>query len=46
MKGANAMNPDSVPVITFVGKSGTGKTTFLEKLIPVLKANGLRLAVL
>ena len=40
------MNPDSVPVITFVGKSGTGKTTFLEKLIPVLKANGLRLAVL
>ena len=28
------MNPDMVPVITFVGLSGTGKTTFLEKLIP------------
>jgi molybdopterin-guanine dinucleotide biosynthesis protein B len=40
------MNPDTVPVITFVGKSGTGKTTFLEQLIPQLKALGLRLAVL
>ncbi|MDD6024469.1 MAG: molybdopterin-guanine dinucleotide biosynthesis protein B [Oscillospiraceae bacterium] len=40
------MNPDLTPMITFVGKSGTGKTTFLEKLIPVLKARGLRLAVL
>ena len=40
------MNPDTVPVITFVGKSGTGKTTFLEKLIPLLKGKGLRLAVL
>ena len=34
------------PVITFVGLSGTGKTTLLEKLIPVLKQQGLRLAVL
>ena len=33
------------PVITFVGLSGTGKTTFLEQLIPVLKARGLRLAL-
>lgn len=40
------MNPDCVPVITFVGKSGTGKTTLLEQLIPLLKAQGLRLAVL
>ena len=40
------MNPDRTPVITFVGLSGTGKTTFLEKLIPVLKSRGLRLAVL
>lgn len=40
------MNPDTTPIITFVGKSGTGKTTFLEQLIPVLKARGLRLAVL
>ena len=40
------MNPDTTPIITFVGKSGTGKTTFLEQLIPALKARGLRLAVL
>ncbi len=33
------------PVLTFVGKSGTGKTTFLERLIPALKGRGLRLAV-
>ena len=33
------------PMITFVGKSGTGKTTYLERLIPVLKGRGLRLAV-
>ncbi len=36
----------SVPIITFVGLSGTGKTTFLEKLIPELKRRHLRLAVL
>ena len=40
------MNPETTPIITFVGKSGTGKTTLLEKLIPVLKTRGLRLAVL
>jgi molybdopterin molybdotransferase len=33
-------------VISFVAKSGTGKTTFLEKLIPELKAFGLRVGVL
>lgn len=33
-----------VPVISFVGNSGVGKTTFLEKLIPVLKGRGFRLA--
>ncbi len=35
----------SVPVFSFVAFSGTGKTTFLEKLIPELKARGLRVAV-
>ena len=29
----------SVPVFSFVAFSGTGKTTFLEKLIPELKAD-------
>ena len=33
------------PVFTVVGLSGTGKTTFLEGLIPALRAHGLRVAV-
>lgn len=33
------------PVVTFVGLSGTGKTTYLERLIPRLKAHGIRLAL-
>ena len=37
---------EKTPVVVFVGLSGTGKTTYLEKLIPALKARGLRLAVL
>jgi len=36
----------SIPTISFVAFSNTGKTTFLEKLIPCLKAKGIRLAVL
>ncbi len=33
-----------VPVVSFVGNSGVGKTTFLEKLIPELKDRGYRIA--
>ncbi len=33
------------PIVPFVGKSGSGKTTFLERLIPALAARGLRVAV-
>jgi len=36
----------SVPVVAFAAYSGTGKTTLIEKLIPILKARGLRLAVI
>ncbi|MBR2521058.1 MAG: molybdopterin-guanine dinucleotide biosynthesis protein B [Oscillospiraceae bacterium] len=35
-----------IPVYSFVAYSNTGKTTFLEKLVPVLKEKGLRTAVL
>lgn len=35
-----------VPIITFAAWSGTGKTTYLEKLLPRLKAYGLRVGVL
>lgn len=35
----------NIPVISFVGYSGSGKTTFIEKLIPELKKRNIRLAV-
>lgn len=34
------------PVVSVVAKSGTGKTTFLEKLVPALKARGLKVGIL
>ena len=37
---------NNIPVYSVVAYSGTGKTTLLEKLIPELKARGLRVAVL
>ena len=35
----------SIPIVSFIGWSGVGKTTYLERLIPLLKARGLRLAL-
>ena len=35
-----------VPCVCVVGWSDAGKTTLLERLVPVLKARGLRVAVL
>jgi len=35
-----------IPAIAFVGRSGSGKTTFLEKLIPLLVARGYRVGAL
>lgn len=36
----------SIPMLSFAAKSGTGKTTYLEKLLPLLKAKHLRVAVI
>ena len=33
-------------IVSFVGRSGTGKTTLIERLIPELSARGLRVAVI
>lgn len=33
------------PVYTFTAFSGAGKTTYLERLIPALKAHGLRVGI-
>ncbi len=35
----------TIPIISFVGKSGVGKTTVIERLVRELKARGLRVAV-
>jgi molybdopterin-guanine dinucleotide biosynthesis protein B len=35
-----------IPVLGFVAPSGTGKTTLLRRLIPILKATGLRIAII
>jgi molybdopterin-guanine dinucleotide biosynthesis protein MobB len=35
----------SVAVIAFVGRSGSGKTTLIEQLMPILREQGVRVAV-
>ncbi|MFZ2405865.1 MAG: molybdopterin-guanine dinucleotide biosynthesis protein B [Methylobacter sp.] len=35
-----------VPVLGFAAASGTGKTTLLTRLIPILKQNGLRIGLI
>jgi molybdopterin-guanine dinucleotide biosynthesis protein B len=35
-----------VPIVSIVGKSDSGKTTLIEKLIPILKAKGYRIATI
>lgn len=40
------MNPDPIPVLGFAAFSGTGKTTLLVRLIPLLARRGLRIAMI
>lgn len=40
------MNTHIIPVVSIVGKSGVGKTTLLEKIIPELKHRGYRVAII
>jgi molybdopterin-guanine dinucleotide biosynthesis protein B len=35
-----------IPVLSVIGRSNTGKTTILERLIPVLKSRGLRVGTI
>ncbi len=39
-------NPLNLPVLGFAAYSGTGKTTLLTKLIPLLKSKGLRIGLI
>ena len=49
-RGGTAVGHSSVghvvPIISFVGKSGAGKTTFLEQVVMELKRRGRRVAVI
>ncbi len=40
------MNNAHIPILGFAAFSGTGKTTLLTKLIPLLKKSGLRIALI
>ena len=35
-----------IPIVCIVGKSNSGKTTLIEKVIPILKARGYRVATI
>ncbi|VEN74587.1 Molybdopterin-guanine dinucleotide biosynthesis protein B [Candidatus Desulfarcum epimagneticum] len=37
---------DRPPVVAIVGNSGSGKTTFMERLIPEIKARGLKVGTI
>ena len=38
--------PNHPPIISIVGKSNSGKTTLIERLVPCLKARGFRVATI
>ena len=40
------MNFTSIPVIGFAANSGTGKTTLLIRVLPILRARGVRVGIL
>jgi molybdopterin-guanine dinucleotide biosynthesis protein B len=40
------MIPNTPPIVSLVGYSGSGKTTFMEKLIPALSKYGLNVATI
>ncbi len=48
-RNASCLLPDTcriVPIVAFSGFSESGKTTFIEKLIPELKRRGYRIATI
>jgi molybdopterin-guanine dinucleotide biosynthesis protein B len=42
----NTPNPKHPQIISIVGKSDAGKTTLIEKMIPLLRQHGLRIATI
>jgi molybdopterin-guanine dinucleotide biosynthesis protein len=35
-----------IPLVSFVGRSNTGKTTVIERLIPIIRERGLKVAII
>ena len=44
--GKAAKVDGAVPMVSFVGHSGSGKTTIIEKVIPLLTRDGIRIAII
>jgi molybdopterin-guanine dinucleotide biosynthesis adapter protein len=40
------MEPKIIPIVSIVGRSNSGKTTLIERLIPALRARGFRIATI
>ena len=40
------MTKEGIPFLSFVGRSNTGKTTVIERIIPILCERGLKVAVI
>jgi molybdopterin-guanine dinucleotide biosynthesis protein B len=40
------MSSDSIPILCFVGRSNSGKTTLIERLLPELVKDGYRIATI
>ena len=45
LKTSSTSTAGKTPILSVVGNSGSGKTVYLEKLIPELKSRGIRLGV-
>lgn len=45
-RGASVKKRSEIPVVTFIGKSNSGKTTLLVKVIPELKRRGYKVATI
>jgi molybdopterin-guanine dinucleotide biosynthesis adapter protein len=44
--GCSGTGRRTPPIISFVGHSGSGKTTFIEKLIPLMAESGAKVAII
>jgi molybdopterin-guanine dinucleotide biosynthesis adapter protein len=46
MPAKEQRSPSKIPIVSVVGFSGSGKTTFVEKLIPALTSRGIKVGTI